>query len=71
MMTLAVPNVPSTPRRVKVYELKDSDWFDRGTGYCTGVMVNVGIPLLLFACSRARAPEEQMSGEHDADKGIG
>jgi len=21
-------------KRVKVYELKDSDWWDRGTGFC-------------------------------------
>lgn len=23
-------------KRVKVYELKNNDWFDRGTGFCTG-----------------------------------
>jgi protein phosphatase-4 regulatory subunit 3 len=28
-------------KRVKVYELKNNDWFDRGTGFCTGSMVNV------------------------------
>ncbi|KAL2813803.1 component of IIS longevity pathway SMK-1-domain-containing protein [Aspergillus cavernicola] len=27
---------PSDRRRVKVYELKENDWFDRGTGFCTG-----------------------------------
>ncbi|KKK25454.1 hypothetical protein ARAM_006344 [Aspergillus rambellii] len=27
---------PSDRKRVKVYELKDNDWFDRGTGFCTG-----------------------------------
>ncbi|KOS37686.1 hypothetical protein ACN38_g11509 [Penicillium nordicum] len=27
---------PDGRRRVKVYELKDNDWFDRGTGFCTG-----------------------------------
>lgn len=41
MMALAVPNPPTTPRRVKVYELRNNDWFDRGTGYCTGQLVNV------------------------------
>ena len=29
-------------KRVKVYELKDNDWFDRGTGFCTGRVINVG-----------------------------
>ncbi|KAJ4369537.1 Platinum sensitivity protein [Didymella sp. IMI 355093] len=27
-------------KRVKVYELKNNDWFDRGTGFCRGVVVN-------------------------------
>ncbi|KAE8161349.1 component of IIS longevity pathway SMK-1-domain-containing protein [Aspergillus tamarii] len=27
---------PSDRKRVKVYELRDNDWFDRGTGFCTG-----------------------------------
>ncbi|CAG7941465.1 unnamed protein product [Penicillium olsonii] len=27
---------PDGRRRVKVYELRDNDWFDRGTGFCTG-----------------------------------
>lgn len=28
-------------KRVKVYELRDNDWFDRGTGFCTGQVINV------------------------------
>ncbi|KAH7110586.1 component of IIS longevity pathway SMK-1-domain-containing protein [Dendryphion nanum] len=32
---------PSNDRkRVKVYELKNNDWFDRGTGFCKGHYVN-------------------------------
>ncbi|KAE9970801.1 hypothetical protein BLS_000034 [Venturia inaequalis] len=27
-------------KRVKVYELKANDWFDRGTGFCTGTVIN-------------------------------
>ncbi|KAF2400619.1 DUF625-domain-containing protein [Trichodelitschia bisporula] len=27
-------------KRVKVYELRSNDWFDRGTGFCTGHLVN-------------------------------
>lgn len=40
MMALAVP-APNDKKRVKVYELRDNDWFDRGTGFCTGQVVNV------------------------------
>ncbi|KAF3909160.1 hypothetical protein ABW21_db0208795 [Orbilia brochopaga] len=39
-MALVVPNPPEQPRRVKVYELRNNDWFDRGTGYCTGQVLN-------------------------------
>lgn len=28
-------------KRVKVYELKNNDWFDRGTGFCMGRTTNV------------------------------
>lgn len=27
-------------KMVKVYELREDDWFDRGTGFCTGQIVN-------------------------------
>ncbi|EXJ94994.1 hypothetical protein A1O1_00112 [Capronia coronata CBS 617.96] len=27
-------------KRVKVYELRENDWFDRGTGFCTGQIIN-------------------------------
>ncbi|KAJ5576004.1 hypothetical protein N7535_002930 [Penicillium sp. DV-2018c] len=27
---------PDGRKRVKVYELRNNDWFDRGTGFCTG-----------------------------------
>lgn len=40
-MALAVPP-PNDKKRVKVYELRNNDWFDRGTGFCTGQIVNVG-----------------------------
>lgn len=45
-MALAVPPL-NDKKRVKVYELRNNDWFDRGTGFCTGQIVNVGqAPLL-------------------------
>lgn len=39
-MTLAVPP-PSDRKRVKVYELRNNDWFDRGTGFCIALSVSV------------------------------
>jgi hypothetical protein len=30
-------------KRVKVYELKNNDWYDRGTGFCSGTLANVSI----------------------------
>ncbi|KAL8697657.1 MAG: hypothetical protein Q9201_007018 [Fulgogasparrea decipioides] len=37
-MALVVPP-PNDKKRVKVYELRNNDWFDRGTGFCTGRVV--------------------------------
>lgn len=31
-MALSAP--PNERKRVKVYELRENDWFDRGTGFC-------------------------------------
>ena len=42
-MALVVPP-PNDKKRVKVYELRNNDWFDRGTGFCTGQVTNVRIP---------------------------
>ncbi|KAF4629837.1 hypothetical protein G7Y89_g8304 [Cudoniella acicularis] len=40
MMAQAVPDPPpSNKKRVKVYELRNSDWFDRGTGFCTAAFI--------------------------------
>lgn len=44
------PQPPSVRKRVKVYELRDNDWFDRGTGFCTGQFLGVRI-----ACPGIRA----------------
>jgi protein phosphatase-4 regulatory subunit 3 len=36
---MALASVPSQERkRVKVYELKNNDWYDRGTGFCSGIL---------------------------------
>ncbi|PVI05030.1 DUF625-domain-containing protein [Periconia macrospinosa] len=34
-------------KRVKVYELKNNDWFDRGTGFCRGVIANEEAKILV------------------------
>ncbi|KIV88156.1 hypothetical protein PV10_09080 [Exophiala mesophila] len=34
------PPLANDKKRVKVYELRDNDWFDRGTGFCTGQVIN-------------------------------
>jgi hypothetical protein len=39
-MALAAPQGPDK-KRVKVYELKNNDWYDRGTGFCSGILLNV------------------------------
>ncbi|OAK97227.1 DUF625-domain-containing protein [Phaeosphaeriaceae sp. SRC1lsM3a] len=33
-----VPPPANDRKRVKVYELKNNDWFDRGTGFCRGIV---------------------------------
>ena len=39
---MALVNLPQNDRkRVKVYELRNNDWFDRGTGFCSGQVVEV------------------------------
>ena len=45
IMAQAVPN-PPTEKRVKVYELRNNDWFDRGTGFCTATIFSVRLTCL-------------------------
>ncbi len=40
-MALVLPHPPGDRKRVKVYELRNNDWFDRGTGFCVGQIVDV------------------------------
>lgn len=35
MMAQPVPHQQSEKKRAKVYELRNDDWFDRGTGFCS------------------------------------
>jgi hypothetical protein len=51
-MALVAP--PANDRkRVKVYELKNNDWFDRGTGFCRGIVVSV-CPAIAFGALQSR-----------------
>lgn len=47
MMAQPVPHQATDKRRVKVYELRNNDWFDRGTGFCTATFATVRFPLSL------------------------
>ncbi|KAG5921330.1 hypothetical protein E4U53_003819, partial [Claviceps sorghi] len=38
-MAQSVSHQATDRKRVKVYELRDNDWFDRGTGFCTATFV--------------------------------
>ncbi|KAK4640302.1 Platinum sensitivity protein [Podospora bellae-mahoneyi] len=42
MMAQPVPHqTTADKKRVKVYELRNNDWFDRGTGFCTACFVTI------------------------------
>lgn len=41
MMAQPVPHQSVVRKRVKVYELRNNDWFDRGTGFCSAAYMNV------------------------------
>lgn len=60
MMAQAVPNPPpNDKKRVKVYELRNNDWFDRGTGFCTAAFLFVRLepPNALRVIISLRAPQ--------------
>ncbi|EFX03091.1 duf625 domain containing protein [Grosmannia clavigera kw1407] len=42
MMAQPVPHQPIDRKRVKVYELRNNDWFDRGTGFCSAAYFDDG-----------------------------
>lgn len=41
MMAQPVPHQPTDKKRVKVYELRNNDWYDRGTGFCSAAFLHV------------------------------
>lgn len=52
MMAQPVPHQTTDKRRVKVYELRHNDWFDRGTGFCYACFVPVCLPDMSSATRR-------------------
>ena len=46
---------PDGRKRVKVYELRNNDWFDRGTGFCTGTIMGVSSDFFVPACAASVA----------------
>lgn len=55
---------PDGRRRVKVYELRDNDWFDRGTGFCTGQILGVSCRVLCAYRGRAMFHRAQSRAHH-------
>ncbi|ODN80464.1 hypothetical protein L202_02704 [Cryptococcus amylolentus CBS 6039] len=49
-------------KRVKVYELRDASWFDRGTGFCRGVVDDASGEAIIVVEPEEDSPE----GEEDA-----
>lgn len=45
MMAQPVPHPATDKKRVKVYELRNNDWFDRGTGFCMATITQVSLVL--------------------------
>lgn len=52
MAAQPVPHPSTDKKRVKVYELRNNDWFDRGTGFCTAALNIVGISQLATRLAR-------------------
>ena len=53
MAAQPVPHPSTDKKRVKVYELRNNDWFDRGTGFCTAIYTQVCLGLLHVATKAA------------------
>lgn len=62
IMAQAVPDPPADRRRVKVYELRSNDWFDRGTGFCVATPVSLLYKMTLRA--RLSCPLFLMGKQH-------
>ncbi|XXG94446.1 hypothetical protein Hte_000703 [Hypoxylon texense] len=57
MAAQSVPHPSTDKKRVKVYELRNNDWFDRGTGFCTTAFDIVSaLPIRDALCPRNNIP---------------
>ncbi|BEJ13212.1 hypothetical protein CspHIS471_0303860 [Cutaneotrichosporon sp. HIS471] len=57
-------------KRVKVYELRDQAWFDRGTGHCKGVYDNDNDVALLVVEAEEPQPEGRAGEEAEGPGGF-
>lgn len=60
-MAQAVPNPPNEKKRVKVYELRNNDWFDRGTGFCTAAFLFVRQLYCATLCLERETPSLRLN----------
>jgi hypothetical protein len=56
MMAQPVPHQSTDKKRVKVYELRNNDWFDRGTGFCTASFTAVCLNRVDYAAYPSLRP---------------
>ncbi|MBE3043473.1 hypothetical protein IMZ48_13055 [Candidatus Bathyarchaeota archaeon] len=68
MMAQHVPHQTKDKRRVKVYELRNNDWFDRGTGFCAAAFTPVCLLSLYQGGTRGW---KQHHGRHNGSKRLG
>lgn len=61
---MALASSPTSERkRVKVYELRENDWFDRGTGFCEVQTIHVGLSFLADCALDAHTALKEGSDE--------
>ena len=68
-MSLMLPHPPSDRKRVKVYELRNTNWFDRGTGFCMSQNIDVGERHVIDQSSRM-GPRSCVVGVPETDRGV-
>lgn len=65
MMAQQVSHRATNKKRVKVYELRNNDWFDRGTGFCTVVVTRVSSPTFRFNVLQSKYSKQTEDGRRD------
>ncbi|GMK58191.1 hypothetical protein CspeluHIS016_0502230 [Cutaneotrichosporon spelunceum] len=68
--TMLPENDQGAGKRVKVYELRDQAWFDRGTGHCKGVYDNDNDVALLVVEAEEPQPDGRAGEETEGPGGF-